>query len=274
MSWAPKSAVPPTGYAYGPDYHPSRLNIARAIYYISRGRPRSLSRDAQYLLPDTPAPPLIVGADNVPERGALVLTANHYERPGLWMAWPALIAGVFTRERTGRDTHWVAIEEWESFSFHGVPIPPSVTRAVFARAFHTYGILAMPPQTAPAAERAAAVRNATRLVREGGIIGLMPEGTIGSTPELLPTPEGVGTFLLLLAAAGATIIPTGLCESEDRLVIRYGPPISLTARQVPKDERDAWARRRVMLAIRNLLPQPLWGAYRDLTDPDSVRREP
>src|SRR5579875_2555995 len=234
MSRAPKSAVPPTGYAYGPDYHPSRLNIARAIYYISRGRPRSLSRDAQYLLPDTPAPPLIVGADNVPERGALVLTANHYERPGLWMAWPALIAGVFTRERTGRDTHWVAIEEWESFSFHGIPIPPPVIRAAFARAFATYGILAMPAPNAPAAERAAAIRAATRPVRDDGIIGLMPEGTIGSTPELLPTPEGVGTFLLLLAAAGARILPTGLFEEDGRLVVRYGAILPLDVRDVPK----------------------------------------
>ncbi|HZS93971.1 MAG TPA: 1-acyl-sn-glycerol-3-phosphate acyltransferase, partial [Chloroflexota bacterium] len=252
MSWAPKSATPPPGYAYGPRYRPSWLNIARGIYYIARGEPRSLARDAAYVLPDTPIPPLVRGGDNVPETGPLVLACNHYERPGLWMAWPALIAASLTLHRTGRDTHWVAIEEWESFSFHGIPIPPPVIRAAFARAFATYGILAMPAPNAPAAERAAAIRAATRLVRDDGIIGLMPEGTIGSTPELLPTPEGVGTFLLLLAAAGARILPTGLFEEDGRLVVRYGAILPLDVRDVPKGERDAWVRRRVMLAIRDL----------------------
>jgi 1-acyl-sn-glycerol-3-phosphate acyltransferase len=200
----------------------------------------------------------------VPERGPFVLVANHYERPGLWMAWPALLAGHLVRERSGADTRWIAIEEWESFSIFGIPIPRSVIRAVFERAFSVYGILAMPPPEAPASARASAMRSAAREVRAGAVLGLMPEGTVGATPEILHAREGVGTFLLLLAAAGTPVLPVGLYEEEERLVVHFGPPVDLSPpAEVSKEERDRWVRDRAMLAIRALLPEALWGVYRD-----------
>jgi hypothetical protein len=108
------------------------------------------------------------------------------------------------------------------------------------------------------------MRAAAREVREGRILGIMPEGTVGATPELLPAREGVGTFLLLLAAAGARMLPVGIYEEGERLVTRFGAPLGLDLPSgLPKEERDRWARDRVMLAIRDLLPEPLWGAYRD-----------
>jgi len=211
----------------------------------------------------TPVPPLVRLADNIPETGPLVLLANHYERPGLWMVWPAFLAGHLVRERTGRDTHWIAIQEWESFSVWRIPVPPSIIRRVFERAFHTYGIIAMPSADTPAAGRASSMRAAAQLVHEGQIIGLMPEGDVGPTPELLEAREGVGSFLLLLAGRGARMLPVGIYEEDQRLVAHFGPAFELTApTDLPKADRDQWARDRVMLAIRALLPEPLWGVYR------------
>jgi 1-acyl-sn-glycerol-3-phosphate acyltransferase len=209
-----------------------------------------------------PRPPLVRGADRVPEEGRFAIVANHYERPGLWMAWPALALCHVILERTGKETHWVAIEEWESFALFGLPIPPSLIRRVFQRAFRTYGIIAMPPPTAPMAARASAMRVTARRVRDGKIVGIMPEGDVGATPELLPAREGVGSFLQMLGVAGARILPVGLFEEDERLVIQIGDPYRLEVpRGMGRDEADRYVRDHVMRTIRDLLPPPLWGPY-------------
>ena len=264
VSWMQKSPTPPPGYRYGPNYRPSWANVLRGIYYIARGQPRSLAHDTLWAMANMPLPARVRGADLIPERGPFVVVANHYERPGLWMAWPAMFVAHVIQERTGQDIHWIAIEEWESFSLWRLPIPASLIRQVFQRTFNAYGILAMSPPDAPAAARARSMRIATQEIKEGGIIGLMPEGDVGPTPELLQAREGAGAFLLLLAAAGACILPVGLYEEEDHLITHVGPPFDLVpAREIPKDERDRWVRDRVMLSLRDLLPEPLWGVYRN-----------
>jgi 1-acyl-sn-glycerol-3-phosphate acyltransferase len=264
VSWQTKSAAPPPGYRYGPPYRPSWETLVRGIVHIARGRRRSLGRDAAYAVANMPCPPLVRGADLVPEDGRFTIVANHYERPGLWMAWPALALCHVIWERTGKDLHWVAIEEWESFSLFGVPVPSDAIRRVFQRAFNTYGIIAMPPPTAPMAARASAMRVTARQVREGEIVGIMPEGDVGPTPELLPAREGVGAFLHMLELAGGRMLPVGIFEENDRLVLRMGDPYSLDVpRGMPREEADRYVRDRVMTTIRDLLPPPLQGAYRD-----------
>jgi 1-acyl-sn-glycerol-3-phosphate acyltransferase len=262
MTWQSKSGAPPPGYRYGPRYRPSWENVLRGIIYILLARPRSLAHDALWAMTDMPLPPRARGLDHVPEKPPFVVVTNHYERPGLWMAWPALYVAQLIQERTGRDTHWIAIEEWESFSLWGVPIPTVVTRAVFERTFRTYGILAMPSPRASMTARAGSLRSAAHQVKEGHIVGLMPEGDVGPTPELLEAREGVGAFLLLLAGAGAPILPVGLYEEDEHLVAHFGAPFELAPPpELARADRDSWARQRVMHAIRDLLPRPLWGVY-------------
>jgi len=236
----------------------------RAIVYVARGKPRSLARDAALLLWDVPATPLVRGLDNVPEEGPLVVVANHYERPGLWMAWPAVLVAHVMRLRTGCDIRWIAIEEWDSFQVAGIHVSRDLIRTVFQRAFRTFGILAMARPDTPAVARAKSMRAATQEIKDGRVIGLMPEGDVGPTPELLEAREGVGVFLHLMAAAGALILPVGISEEQGRLVTHFGHPFELSIpRHVPKAERDHWVREHVMRAIRDLLPPPLWGFYRN-----------
>jgi 1-acyl-sn-glycerol-3-phosphate acyltransferase len=179
------------------------------------------------------------------------------------MAWPAMYISSLVRQRAGCDVRWVAIEEWESFRLWGVTIPREVIRRAFERAFAVYGIVAMAAEDAQPGARAASIRAAVRLLREGNVLGIMPEGTVGATPELLPARAGVGTFLLLLAGAGARIVPAGISERDGRLCVRFGEVVELNVpKSVGKEERDEWARERVMVAIRDLLPEALWGAYR------------
>ena len=254
---------PPVGYRYGPPYRITPTLRVRGAVAVALARPRSLARDALEVLRHMPAPPLVRGSDRIPEDGGFVVVGNHYERPGLWMAWPALLISHVVRERTGSDVHWIAIQEWEGFALRGVPIPRAVTRAVFERAFRTYAIIAMPPSDAPAAARAGSMRSAAHHVKRGSILGLMPEGTVGPTPELLPARVGAGSFLLFLAGSGARLLPVGIFEDDGRLVTQFGEPFQLSVPPgVTKDARDTWARNQVMLEIRNLVPEALWGAYR------------
>lgn len=260
MSWSLKSPTPPAGYAYGPPYRPSWTSVVRGVIAILRGTPQSLARDALYAIADMPVPPMVRGLDRIPESGPLVVAANHYERPGLWMVWPALFLAHLVQERTGQDTHYVAIESWEGFRVGNIVVPRTAIRAVFERAFRVYGILAMAPPDAPAAARARSIRLAGTSIRNGAILGIMPEGDIGPTPELLQPPEGAGAFLRLLHAP---ILPVGLFEEAGHLVAHIGEPFRLdTAADVPKDDRDRQARQQVMEAIRDLVPEPLWGVYR------------
>jgi hypothetical protein len=203
------------------------------------------------------------GGDRIPEEGNFVVVANHYERPGLWMAWPAMLISHEVQARTGQETHWIAIQEWEDFSLWGIDIPRGLMRVVFERAFATYGIIAMPPPDAPTASRAGAMRLSAGEVKRGSILGLMPEGTVGPTPELLHAREGAGVFLLLLTTSGARILPVGLYEEQGKLVAEFGEPFALHLPQrVPKNARDAWATDRVMNAIKDLIPESLWGVYK------------
>jgi 1-acyl-sn-glycerol-3-phosphate acyltransferase len=251
------------GYVYGPAYRINFPLVIRGAVAIALGRRRSLARDALIVLGQMPLPPLVRGVDHIPEDGRIVVVANHYERPGLWMAWPAILISHIVQARTALETHWIAIQEWEAFSLWGIDIPRRLIRIVFERAFSTYGIIAMPPSDAPAAARAGAMRASAVEAKRGSILGLMPEGTVGSTPELLDARPGAGLFLLLIAATGVRILPVGLYEEHDRLVASFGAAFTLQVpTDVPKEARDGWARDRVMNAIKDLLPEPLWGMYR------------
>jgi len=235
------------------------------------GKPRSLAKDTtDFVMSGLPAAPIVRGEDNIPERGPFIVVGNHYERPGLWMAWPALMTSEVIRRRTGQDVRWVAIEEWESFSVLGIQITSRMIRYVFERTFRTYGLLAMSPPTAPPNARAQSMRLAAHAIRSGEVIGIMPEGTVGATPELLEAREGVGAFLMFLSSPKAPLLPVGLYEEDGRLVVQFGEPLhqSLPS-SLAKAERDHWMRDVVMLAIRNLIPGALWGAYRDVSRADS-----
>jgi 1-acyl-sn-glycerol-3-phosphate acyltransferase len=254
----------PAGYRYGPRYRITPTIALRAAAYVLAGRRRLLSRDASTVVRSMPKHPESRDSELIPSEGRFVIVGNHYERPGLWMAWPAIFVSQTVAKVTGREVRWIAIQEWEAFSLWGIPIPRGWIRRIFQRAFGTYGIIAMAPPDASPSSRAASMRLAVDALRGGAILGLMPEGTVGATPELLEAREGAGSFLLLLAASGARFLPVGIYEEEETLVARFGEPFHLKPPpKLSREPRDSWARTQTMTAIRNLLPPPLWGAYRD-----------
>jgi 1-acyl-sn-glycerol-3-phosphate acyltransferase len=247
-----------------PDRHPPRYHFpplfaARVLASIALGRPRDMAADAREALAAAPVRPRFAGEHHIPSSGPLVVVANHYERPGLWVGWGALLAtAVVARRRPGSPpVRWVHIAEWQRYNFHGLILPDAFTRWFISRVSRTWHVLPIQPPGRGAAGARPLLR-AARVVLDGGdtAIGLFPEGA--PSVALREAVPGSGAFLLRLSERGVPILPVGLAEPHGLLAAGFGPPFHLAVpRELPPDERDAEARRQVMTAIARLLPPEL-----------------
>ena len=227
-------------------------------------RPRSVARDAQRAVRGIDPPLQVRGADNVPPRGPCLVTCNHYTRPGLGAWWIALATSAAVASRRAPDAdpdvHWVMTAAWtfpESRWRRQVLTP--ATRWAFARAARTYGFVTMPPMPPEPDEveaRATAVlrtvRLARRAAREGGMVGLAPEGMDTPGERLGQPPKGAGSFLTLLVREGLPVLPVGVTEKDGRLRVSFGPVFrpEIPARRA---ERDSTVAQQVMAAIAHQL---------------------
>lgn len=91
----------------------------------------------------------------------------------------------------------------------------------------------------------AAVRTALRVLRDGGVVGVFPEGTRGA--GLVTTAEGGAAYLAI--ASGAAVVPLSFLGTREvggslnsvpapgtRIVMTFGTPVAFT--------RHGWPRRR------------------------------
>lgn len=248
--------------------HPFPLGLfLRILASVVLAWPRSAATDAQRLLASFRPPPQVEGFHHIPASGPFILVANHYERPGLSLAWGVLTATRAVARRCGAEVHWVATAQWQGHPFWGFPVPDFFWRWLFARGARSYGYVLIPPQRDKVRERAMAMRRARELVLRGGIIGITPEGDSGDgLREALP---GSGSFLLFLGGGQIPMLPVGIAEREEVLTVAFGPSFVLSPPPLPRQEEDDWARDAVMLALARLLPQELWGHYRALAEKES-----
>lgn len=245
-----------------PQYRLPYHHMVQCGYYMLRGSPRNLGDDFRSLIPHLPAGPRVKGVEHLSVGGPLVIVGNHYQRPGLWLGWTAMIAGRAVFEHTKRSVRWVAISEWDNYRLFGVVIPNALTRAIFGRFQRTFGFITMAPTNAPTQERARSVRAALEAVGTGAIVGIFPEGDIGPTPALIPARLGTGLFLTALQSRKARIIPLGVSEERGTLNVVFGPPVDLSeVRALPRPQQDEMARTLAMTAVARLLPIELRGAY-------------
>ena len=228
-------------------------------------RPRSVARDARMGMAGVHPEAEILGTEHIPPRGPALVACNHYSRPGFGAWWLALAitAAVAAHRAPDADPeiHWVMTAAWtfpDSAWRRRVLTP--VTRRVFDRAARVYGFVTMPPMPPDPDEveaRAVAVlrtvRLARRAAREGGMLGLAPEGR--DTPgELGDPPKGAGEFIALLVQAGLPVLPVGVMEHRGRLRVSFGP---ILVPEIPpnRGDRDSTVAQQVMTAIARQLPQ-------------------
>lgn len=72
-----------------------------------------------------------------------------------------------------------------------------------------------------------AVETAEKIIQDGGVLGIYPEGTRSKTGELLKAKSGA---LLIASKTGADIVPTGITYTKRKFLrkgvtIAYGTPI-------------------------------------------------
>jgi 1-acyl-sn-glycerol-3-phosphate acyltransferase len=133
-----------------------------------------------------------------------------------------------------------------------------LSRWVFRRVARVYGFISMPPMPPRPGELEAralavlrAVRLARRAAREGGMVGLAPEGQ--DTPdELGEPPENAGRFMALLIEAGLPVLPVGVTELGGWMRVAIGPAFWP---EVPagRAERDEVVTVQVMAEIRRAM---------------------
>jgi hypothetical protein len=244
---------------------PLLLRIALAVV---RARPRSLGADAAGGLRGASPPPLALYTHYLPASGPFIVVGNHYERPGLWAGWGAMVVSAAVRE-TGsgrRELHWLMTDELLAFQLGPLSISRERIRAVFARFARVYGFGLVSAREAGIVGGASGLRVAARYLAAGEPVGVLPEGT--ASVALCEARPGVGTFLAWLSRDGAPLVPVGIAEPEGVLTATFGPPFSLPRVSGDKADRDRALRDAVMGHIARLLPPELRGFYREhLTPP-------
>jgi hypothetical protein len=252
----------------GGQYVLPRHLVAGLVWSALARRRRSFVSDALRVMATVEAPEL-VGAENIPRRGPCIVTCNHYTRPGFGSWWLTLsvTAAVATCRAAGaeREVHWVIADAWTYPDRWRSHLITPATRWAFRRVARTYDFVSMPPMPPrphEVAARASAVLQTVRLARalagRGGMVGLAPEG--GDMPDGLGRPPaGAGEFIGLLAAVRLPVLPVGVSEADDRLVISFGPTF-IPALPSARAERDASVSGQVMAAIARRLPIAFPGA--------------
>ena len=225
------------------------------------GRPRNFQRDARAATAILQGSLLIHGVENVPAHGPLVVTLNHYRRPGFGLWWViAAIADTLPRNphliMTGELTRWFR------------PWGGAISRFALPRLARMYGFTAMPPMPPRPTDvqaRAQAVRRVLRYAQRdtSPIFMLAPEGRDNvEDGSLVRPPQGAGRFVLLLADRGLALLPVGGWEADAALNIRFGPMYLLNLpRNHSAEERDRAATETVMRHIAELLPERLRGVF-------------
>jgi len=208
----------------------------------------------------------ITGLENIPVARPIVVTLNHYARPGFGMWWMVFAVAA----HVPRNPHLIMTSEltrW--FRPWGGPI----SRFALPRLARVYGFSTMPPMPPRPKDvqaRAVAVRGVLRYVRANPqtILILAPEGRDNvEDGSLAQPPPGAGRFMLLLAGQGLAILPAGGWEADGALNIRFGPAYSLhTPPGLGQMENDSKATEAMMGHIAVLLPQALRGEFASAGD--------
>jgi 1-acyl-sn-glycerol-3-phosphate acyltransferase len=172
----------------------------------------------------------VEGAGRVPATGPVILCPNHV----FWMD-PVTVACSIRRR-----VYYMAKDEL----FHN-PL-----KRVFLRAVGAF------PVRRHEVDRAA-VKAALRVLKQGRVLGLFPEGTRSRTGVLQKGEEGAS---LLALRTGAPVIPVGIVGDYSRwsrLLVRFGEPLTFTgeAGVKPTSDRMAAISQRIMAAVAELLPE-------------------
>ena len=174
--------------------------------------------------------PKIIGRENIPKKGAFILAANHMSN------FDPPFVGTFA----GRMVSYMAKEE-----LFRNPILAAALRGI-----NTF------PVKRGAADKGA-IKNAVKILKGGGCLGIFPEGTRSKTGRIGKAESGVS---LIAAMTNAPIIPAAIVNTDKifsaevkfpRLALVFGTPIYFSGNTKDKDELANFAKN-IMVEVSKL----------------------
>lgn len=184
----------------------------------------------------------VVGRQNVPRRGGLIIASNHLNN-----ADPPILSYAILRRRI----RWMAKVELFKYPW-----------GALTRLFGAFPVRRFEAD-------ARALLHAERLLRDGCAIGMFPEGTRSRTGYLGKPHLGTGMVAL---RAGATVVPCAISGTEilknplrlirrPRFTVVIGEPIQFEAVKRPTQAQVIEATERIFAAIRDLVPSQYHPPY-------------
>ena len=159
--------------------------------------------------------PQIIGKENIPASGGFILSANHVSN------WDPPVLATFI----DREVFYMAKEELFK--------NPVFSAAI--RKLHAF------PVKRDAADKNA-IKNAVKILKGGGCLGIFPEGTRSKTGKIGKAESGVS---LIAAMTKVQIVPAAIINTDKifsaeikfpRLAVIFGKPITFNGNPKDKDE--------------------------------------
>jgi hypothetical protein len=159
--------------------------------------------------------------------------------------------------------HWVMTDTWADCFIGPIHVNPDYLGWVLKGFGDIYGIIRMPAHDLPnhASRRGRSARSLLEIfdyLRAGDCVALHPEA--GGFETLIQPPAGAGRVVSCLDRRNVPLIPVGIYEEDDHLVINIGQQIQQGA-FVGLDDRTAADQ--IMLCIAALVPAATRGVYAD-----------
>jgi 1-acyl-sn-glycerol-3-phosphate acyltransferase len=185
--------------------------------------------------------PRIEGIENLPKSATFVLVANHYQRKGMWILFPAAILTQVIRRHYGPGdppVRWMVTANWPrvkvgpfSFASPGDILLPRVADA-----------LGCYPVSFAGANQAFTARSIRKILRDAPRsarpLGIFPEGVGGSAGSFSRPIPGVDRLLRHLGKAGMPAVPVCIAEAEGCLRFRIGEAMSAGELRVADDPAE------------------------------------
>lgn len=189
----------------------------------------------------------VKGRENVPKTGALIVVSNHLNNADP----PILGAGIAKRR-----IRFMAKVELFKMPFGAII---KLWDAFPVRRFDA---------------DLAAMLNAERILKRGGVLGMFPEGHRSRTGYMGPVHPGTAMIAL---RSGATILPCAMTGTEQlknplvllrrpRFSVSIGEPIPLEAVRRPTEQQVSDLTRRIVEAIEAQLPESYRAPYTGMED--------
>jgi 1-acyl-sn-glycerol-3-phosphate acyltransferase len=161
--------------------------------------------------------PRVEGADNVPSEGAAIIASNHL----------SFSDSIFMPLMVSRRVTFLAKQEY--FTGHGM-------KGLLSRLFFT-GVGQVPIDRSSGSAAKAALETGKRILAEGKLLGIYPEGTRSPDGRLYRGKTGVARMAL---EAGVPVIPVAMIGTREvqpigkklprirRIGIRFGPALDFS----------------------------------------------